>query len=278
MMSLEGKVAFITGAGSKRGMGHAVALKLASQGADIIITDKYAKPKSMFSGDEDWQGLSTEVAEIQSLGRDALALTMDVSNSQEIDEAVAKSLEKFGKIDILVHAAGIRGPVGVPLVDLTEKDIRAVIEVDLVAPLLVCKAIARTMTDKKAGGKIVIISSLSGLKPQPGSAAYGAAKAGSISLTKSLALELAPFQINVNGINPGVFITNLRDETYSKLAATQGITWEEARKKDQGGLAKIIPLGRPGTAEEIADLAYFLVSDHSRYMTGETIILGGGVM
>jgi NAD(P)-dependent dehydrogenase (short-subunit alcohol dehydrogenase family) len=277
MMSLEGKVAFVTGAGSKRGMGHAVALKLASEGANIIVTDKYALVKSMFPGDETWGGLNAEVAEIKSMGRDALALTMDVSNSQEIDKAVAKSLEKFGKIDILVQAAGIRGPVGVPLVDLTEKDIRAVIEVDLVAPFLVCKAIARTMVDKKAGGKIVIISSLSGLKPQPGSAAYGAAKAGSISLTRSLALELAPFQINVNGINPGVFITNLRDETYAKQAAAQGINWEEARKKDQAGLAKYIPLGRPGTAEEIADLVYFLVSDNSRYMTGETIILGGGV-
>ena len=277
MMSLEGKVAFITGTGSKRGMGHAVALKLASEGANIIITDKYAVPKSMFPGDETWGGLNAEVAEIKALGKDALALTMDVSNSQEIDKAVAKSLEKFGKIDIMVHAAGIRGPVGIPVVDLSEKDIRAVIDVDLVATFLVCKAIAKTMIDKGAGGKIVIISSLSGLKPQPGSAAYGAAKAGSISLTKSLALELAKYQINVNGINPAVFITNLRDETYAKLAATQGISWEEARKKDQGGLAKMIPWGRPGTPEEIADLACFLVSDLSRYMTGETIILGGGV-
>ena len=277
MMSLEGKVALITGAGSKRGMGHAIALKLASEGADIIITDKYAVPKSMFPGDETWGGLNAEVAEIKALGRDTLALTMDVSNSQEIDEAVAKSLEKFGKIDIMVHAAGIRGPVGIPVVDLSEKDIRAVIDIDLVASFLLCKAIAKTMIDKGAGGKIVIISSLSGLKPQPGSAAYGAAKAGSISLTKSLALELAKYQINVNGINPAVFITNLRDETYAKLAATQGISWEEARKKDQGGLAKMIPWGRPGTPEEIADLACFLVSDLSRYMTGETIILGGGV-
>jgi 3-oxoacyl-[acyl-carrier protein] reductase len=277
LMSLEGKVAFITGAGSKRGMGHAIALKLAAEGANIIVTDKFAVVKSMFPGDEQWGGLNAEVAETKALGRDALALTMDATNSQEIDEAVAKSLEKFGKIDILVHAAGIRGPVGVPLVDLSEKDVRAVIEVDLVASFLVCKAIARTMIDKKAGGKIVIISSLSGLKPQPGSSAYGAAKAGSISLTKSLAQELAKYQINVNGINPGVFITNLRDETYARMATSQGISWEEARKKDQGGLSKIIPWGRPGTPEEIADLAYFLVSDLSGYMTGETIILGGGV-
>jgi 3-oxoacyl-[acyl-carrier protein] reductase len=277
MMSLEGKVAFITGAGSKRGMGHAIALKLASEGASVIVTDKYAMVKSMFSGDENWGGLDDEVAEIKALGRDALALTMDVSNSQEIDEAVAQSLKKFGKIDILVHAAGIRGPVGVPLVDLSEKDIRTVIEVDLVASFLVCKAIVKTMIAKNAGGKIVIISSLSGLKPQPGSAAYGAAKAGSISLTKSLAQELARYHINVNGINPGVFITNLRDETYSKMATAQGISWEEARKKDQGGLSSFIPWGRPGTPDEIADLTYFLVSDLSRYMTGEIMVLGGGV-
>jgi len=277
MSSLTGKVAFITGAASKRGMGHAIALRLAKEGADVIVTDKFTAPKSLFPGDEGWGGLDAIVAEIEALGRKSLAATMDINVNQEIDTAVAKAIKKFGKIDILVHAAAIRGPVGVPVVNLSEKDIRAIIDVDLVGSFLICKALAKGMIARGEGGKIVIICSTAGLKGVPGSAAYAAAKWGTIGLTKSLGLELAKYKINVNGINPGMFVTNLRDESFTKMAEAEGITWEEARKKDQGALAKMIPWGRLGTAEEIADLAYFLVSDQSGYMTGEVIVLGGGV-
>jgi NAD(P)-dependent dehydrogenase (short-subunit alcohol dehydrogenase family) len=277
MSSLEGKTALVTGAASKRGMGHAVAIKLAKEGADVIVADKFAAPKSMFPGDENWGGLDEIVKEISAMGRKGLAVTLDINVNREIDAAMDKILKQFGKLDILVHAAAIRGPVGVPIVDLSEKDIRAIIDVDLVASFLVCKAVAGKMIARGQPGKIVIISSTAGLKGVPGSAAYAAAKAGSISLTKSLALELAKHHINVNGINPGMFVTNLRDESFTRMAEAQGITWEEARKKDQGALAQMIPWGRLGTAEEIADLANFLVSDQSDYMTGEVLVLGGGV-
>ncbi|OGO31160.1 MAG: hypothetical protein A2Z29_03250 [Chloroflexi bacterium RBG_16_56_11] len=277
MSNLKGKVAFITGAASKRGMGHAIALRLAREGADVVVTDKFAAPRSLFPGDEAWGGLDAIVGEIEALGRKALAATLDINASREIDGVVTRALNKFGKIDILVHAAAIRGPVGVPVVDLAEKDIRAIIDVDLVGSFLVTKALARAMIDRGEGGKIVIICSTAGLKGVPGSAAYGAAKWGTIGLTRSLALELAKYRINVNGINPGMFVTNLRDESFARMAEAQGVTWEEARKKDQDALAKMIPWGRLGTAGEIADLAYFLVSDQSAYMTGEVIVLGGGV-
>ncbi|MCK4863752.1 MAG: SDR family oxidoreductase, partial [Dehalococcoidales bacterium] len=111
----------------------------------------------------------------------------------------------------------------------------------------------------------------------PGSAAYSAAKYGTIGLTKSLALELAKYKINVNGINPGMIVTNLRDDSFTKMAETDGITWEEARKRDHEMLSTRIPWGRLGTPEEAGDLAYFLVSDLSTYVTGEVIALGGGV-
>ena len=277
MSSLTGKVAFITGAASKRGMGHAIALRFAREGADVVVTDKIAAPKSMFPGDEGWDGLDAIVSEIEALGRKALAATVDVNVSKEIDAVVNKTLEKFGKIDILIHAGAIRGPVGVPIVDLAEKDIRSIIDVDLVGVFLICKAVAKTMVARDEGGKIVVICSSAGLKGVPGSAAYAAAKWGAIGMTKSLALELAKYHINVNGINPSMFVTNLRDDSFARMAEAQGITWEEARKKDQEALARMIPWGRLGTAEEIADLAYFLVSDQSRYMTGEVIVLGGGV-
>jgi NAD(P)-dependent dehydrogenase (short-subunit alcohol dehydrogenase family) len=277
MTSLTGKVALVTGAASKRGMGHAIALRFAGEGADIVVTDKFAAPKSMFPGDEDWGGLDTIVAEIEALGRQAMAATMDVNNNKEIDAVIAKITEKFGKIDILVHAGAIRGPVGVPVIDLAEKEIRNIIDIDLVGAFLICKAVAKKMVDRDEGGKIVVICSSAGLKGVPGSAAYSAAKWGAIGMTKSLALELARYHINVNGINPSMFVTNLRDESFARMAEAEGITWEEARKKDQEALARMIPWGRLGTAEEIADLAYFLVSDLSRYMTGEVIVLGGGV-
>ena len=277
MSSLTGKVALVTGAASKRGMGHAIALRLAREGAAVVVTDKFAAPKSLFPGDEGWGGLDAIVAEIEALGGKALAATMDVSVNKEIEAVVTRTLEKFGRIDILVHAGAIRGPVGIPVTDLSEKDIRNIIDVDLIASFLICKTAARSMIAGGEGGKIVIICSGAGTKGVPGSAAYAAAKAGCISLTRSLALELAKYHVNVNGINPQMFVTNLRDESFARMAEAAGITWEEARKKDQDALAKMIPWGRLGTAEEIADLALFLVSDQSRYMTGEVIVLGGGV-
>jgi NAD(P)-dependent dehydrogenase (short-subunit alcohol dehydrogenase family) len=278
MSSLAGKVAMVTGAASKRGMGHAIALRLAREGTDVVVTDKFAAPKSLFPGDEGWGGLDAIVAEIKALGRQALAATLDVNVGKEIDAVVAQTLKRFGKIDILVHAAAIRGPVGVPVVDLPEKDIRDIIDVDLVGAFLICRAVARGMIASGEGGKIVIFCSLAGTHGVPGSAAYAAAKWGTIGLTKSLALELAKYHINVNGINPGMIVTNLRDDAFARMAEAEGITWEEARKKDQDALAKrVIPWGRLGTPEEAADLAYFLVSDLSTYITGEVIALGGGV-
>jgi len=106
----KGKVAFVTGASTKRGMGRAIALRLAAAGADMAILDKYPAPKSLFPGDEGWRGLEEEVEEIKALGREALALTTDISNSSECNEAVKKVLEKFGRIDIFVHSAVSPGP------------------------------------------------------------------------------------------------------------------------------------------------------------------------
>ena len=277
MSSLNGKVAMVTGAASKRGMGHAIALRLAGEGADVIVTDKIAAPKSMFPGDEGWGGLDEIVKEIEAAGRKAMSLTMDINNSKEIDAGMAKILKEFGKVDILVHAAAIRGPVGVPVIDLSEKDIRAIIDVDLVGSFLICKAVAKDMVAKGKGGKIVIFCSLAGTHGVPGSAAYSAAKYGTIGLTKSLALELAQYKINVNGINPGMIVTNLRDEAFTRMAVAEGTTWDEARRKDHDMLSTRIPWGRLGTPEEAADLACFLVSDQSDYITGEVIALGGGV-
>ncbi len=277
MSSLEGKVAIVTGTASKRGMGHAIALRLAREGADLVITDKYPAPQSLFPGDEGWGGLEAEVAEIEALGRQAIALVLDISNSKDVDAMVNKTLERFGRIDILVHCAAIRGPVGKPAVELSEKDWRDILDVNTTGSFLIAKAVAKSMIARGEGGRIVLIASMAGTHGVAGSVAYSVSKYGVISLVKTLALELGRYKINVNAINPGAVITNLRDEAFARMAKEQGITWDEAREKDYQKMGALIPLGRLGSTEEVADLAYFLVSDMSTYITGEAIGISGGL-
>ena len=277
MNSLEGKVALVTGTASKRSMGHTIALRLAREGANVVVVDKYAAPRSLFSGDEGWGGLDAEVAEIKSLGREALAVVADVSSTQEVDKTVAKALERFKKIDILVHCAAIRGPVATPIVELAEEDWRKILDVNLTGAFLISKAVAKSMVKKGEGGKIVLIASMASTHGDSGSGAYCASKWGVIGLVQTLALELAPHKINVNAINPGVFRTNLRDEVFANQAQAEGITTNEARDKFYQKMIAMIPMGRIGTTDDIADLVFFLVSSQSDYITGQAINIGGGV-
>ena len=123
--ALSGKVAFVTGAAAKRGMGRAVALRLAQEGADVMVTDKFAAPKSAWAGDEDWKGLEDVVKEIEGLGRKAIWAVAGVEDSKEVNAAVKATIEKFGRIDILVNCAGTRGPVGVSIVGRRRKGLAA---------------------------------------------------------------------------------------------------------------------------------------------------------
>jgi NAD(P)-dependent dehydrogenase (short-subunit alcohol dehydrogenase family) len=140
------------------------------------------------------------------------------------------------------------------------------------------RAIAKHMISRGQGGKILIFASMAGTHGVKGSSAYCASKWAVIGLVKSLALELGPYQINVNAINPGAIITNLRDQAFAKMAEEQGVTWNEARLKDYKMVQANIPWGRLGTVEEVADLAFFLVSDQARYITAETVGITGGVI
>jgi NAD(P)-dependent dehydrogenase (short-subunit alcohol dehydrogenase family) len=279
MKSLKGKVALVTGAASKRGMGHAIAVRLAKEGADVVVLDKYAAPKSIWPGDEGWGGLDTVVSEIRSQGREALAVVADISSGKAVNEAVAKALERFGKIDILVHGGGIRGSMTTPIIDLTEDEWRAILDVNLTGSFLISKAVAKTMVPDGDGKKIVLIGSMAAMKGYAGSSGYCASKHGILGLGRTLAAELAQYKINVNVVNPGGFSTNLRDEEIMKRAEAQGITLAEAIEQElrKSGPGPGIPLGRLGEPEEIADLVYFLVSDQSKYITGEAILIGGGI-
>jgi 3-oxoacyl-[acyl-carrier protein] reductase len=274
--SLEGKVAFVTGTAAKRGMGRAIALRLAKEGAKVAVADKYSAPKSLFPGDEGWRGLDEVVEEIGALGSEGLAVVADVSDSGAIDEAVKRTLEKFGKIDILVNCVGIRGAVGVPVVEGDEEEWRKMFEVNAVGAFIVSRAIAKDMIRRKEGGKIVHIASAAGKIAAPGSAAYAASKWAVIGLVKSLAMELAPYKINVNTINPGFFVTNLRDEWMEGEAKKRGTSVDEVREQDYKKVTSLVPLGRMGTTDDIADLIFFLVSKESDYLTGQDINITGG--
>jgi meso-butanediol dehydrogenase / (S,S)-butanediol dehydrogenase / diacetyl reductase len=274
--SFQGKIAFITGAGAKRGMGRAIALRLARAGAHVAILDKFAAPKSNYPGDETWGGLAEEAGEITSLGVKGLALIADISNSKECNDAVKKVLDAFGRIDLFVHAAAIRGPVNVPVVDFTEEDWRAQMDVNLSGTFYISKPVVQHMVSRGGPGKIILISSVAAKIGVAGNAAYAASKWGTLGFTKSLALELASLKINVNSICPGHINTNLRDVWIEERARIEGITAAEFRKKAYAQMATTVPLGREGTAEDITDVAMFLLSKEADYMTGQGINVSGG--
>ncbi|UCG12705.1 MAG: SDR family oxidoreductase [Deltaproteobacteria bacterium] len=281
MVSLEGKVALVTGAGSKRGMGHAIAVRLAREKAHVVAVDRELAPKSIWPGDENWGGLTEVLSEIRAAGTDGLSIVADISNRQDVDNTIAQTLEKFGKIDIFVQCVGIRGPVSTPIMELDEKVWRQLLDVNLTGVFLISKAVAKTMIPDGEGKKMVFISSLAGSRGHAGSGGYCASKHGVIGLAKTLALELAKYKINVNIISPGVFSgTNLRDESIAEAAKAEGLSVAEflsKRAQGGGGPGMMIPLGRSGTMEDITNLVTFLVSDQSSYFTGEDFRICGGL-
>ncbi len=278
MGNLDGKVALVTGAASKRGMGHAIALRLAKEGANVVVIDVFPNPRSLFPGDEKWSGLDEIVKEIEVMGRKGLAVVADISKSNEVDDIVSKAMNKFSRIDILVNCAAIRGSITTPLIDIDEKDWRTMIDVNLTGSFLLSKAAAKKMVEKGEGGKIVLFASMAGKQGVKNSGSYSVSKWGVIGLVKTLALELGPYNISVNAINPGAIVTNLRDEAFALRAKSEGVSWEEAQQGDYAKVKSIVPMGRMGTVEDIANLTYFLCSDESSYITAQDIGVTGGMV
>lgn len=277
MSNLKGKIAIVTGAASRKSMGRAIAVQLATEGADVVVADKFAVPHAIRSEDADWRGLYAVVEEIEALGSKGLAVEADVSSSKDVDALVAKTMEKFGKIDILVHCVGVRGPVPVPAIDLDEATWKMLIDVNLTGAFLVAKAVAKAMLPNGEGKKIVLISSGAGIEAFPGAAGYCAAKHGLQGLMKCLAVELAPYKINVNAILPVAFDTNFRDDNLKREAEEKGVSVDEVIKNQPQGPKGKIPIGRFGTPEDAAWAVSYLVSDKSNFVSGESILLSGGL-
>ena len=245
-MLVEGKIAVVTGAA--QGIGKAIALCLAREGADVIISD-ISKEKAQ------------EVAsEVESLGRRSLSVTVDVTDDEEIGRAVTKSLDKFNRIDILVNNAGITKDA--LLVRMKHSDWEDVINTNLTGVFNWMKACAKPMMKQKSG-RIVNVSSIIGLVGNTGQGNYAASKAGILGLTKSAARELALWHINVNAVAPGFIATQMTE----KLP-------EEIKKK----MLSSIPIGRWGKPEEVARAVLFLVSEMSSYITGQVMNVDGGMV
>ena len=245
-MRLKDKVALITG--GARGIGQAIAMTFAKEGADIVVAD-----------------VNLEIAlqtasEIEKLGRKALALEMDVTNYEKAEEGINKILDKMGKVDILVNNAGITKDN--LLLRMSQSDWDAVINVNLKGTFNCIKAVTRPMI-KQRSGRIISIASIIGLMGNPGQANYAASKAGIIALTKTIAKELASRNINANAVAPGFIQT----EMTAKLP-------EDIKKK----MLEAIPLGKLGTPDDVANICLFLASEESSYVTGQVITVDGGMV
>jgi 3-oxoacyl-[acyl-carrier protein] reductase len=241
---LQGRVAIVTGSG--RGIGREIALTLAREGAKVVVSD--------ITDD-----VYKTAREVEALGSEALAMKCDVTNPSDVEGMVKATIEKFGRIDILVNNAGIY-PFK-PFIEMTEQDWDRVISVNLKGTFNCTKAVVHRMIEQKYG-KIINISSIAGsVVGFTQLAHYCASKAGVLGFTRALALELAPYGINVNAIAPGVI-------------ETPGTT--SLGKETLESFAKMIPQGRVGKPEDIAKLVVFLASDDSSYITGQLMVCDGG--
>jgi 3-oxoacyl-[acyl-carrier protein] reductase len=272
MRKLEGKVAYVTGSG--RGIGRAVALKLASEGARLVVNDLDKEP-----ADE-------VVAEIKSAGGEAVAVAGSVTEDGFAERFITTGIETFGGIDIIINNAGYTWDSMIH--KMGDEQFDAMIDVHLKAPFQILRAasefIRNAAAEEAAEGrevfrKVVNISSVAGTGGNVGQANYSSAKSGVIGLTKTLAKEWGRLKVNVNCVAFGFIDTRLTEATDDKKTVI--IEGNEVAigipKKVHTGFSAMIPLGRGGTVEEAAGGVYLLCTPESNYISGQTIIVGGGI-
>ncbi|MFZ2356630.1 MAG: 3-oxoacyl-[acyl-carrier-protein] reductase [Candidatus Omnitrophota bacterium] len=245
-MKFKDKVALITG--SAQGIGREIALSFASEGAIVVISDINLEKAAQTA------------KEIEALGRRSLVLELNVTDFVQVEAAINKILDKFTKVDILVNNAGITKDN--LMLRMSDGDWDAVINVNLKGTFNCTKAVSKVMI-KQRSGKIVNIASIIGIIGNAGQANYSASKAGIIALTKTTAKELASRNINVNAVAPGFIQTDMT----AKLS-------EEVKQK----MLEVIPMNKLGVPQDVANACVFLASEEAGYITGQTIVVDGGMV
>lgn len=246
MKPIENKIALVTGAAC--GIGQAIAVQLAADGADLALCDVQA----------DW--LDATAAKVRALGRRAETYAMDVADGTAVGEAVARVAADFGRIDVLVNNAGITRDT--LLIRMTEDDWDQVLDINLKGAFLVTKAVVKCMMKQRAGA-VINIASVVGLTGNPGQANYSASKAGLIALTKTTAKELGSRGIRANAVAPGFIRTAMTDQLPESA---------------QQAMLRLVPLGRPGEPEDVAQAVAFLASDNAAYVNGQVLTVCGGMV
>ena len=256
--TLPDRIALVTG--GAQGLGEAICLRLAREGAHVVVADLNL---------ERAEQVAAEI--VAQTGRRALAVRVDVTDEAQVEGMVRRTVDEFGRLDILVSNAGILIAEGVD--EFPADRWRAVIEVNLVGYFLCAKHAARVMKTQKSGA-IIQINSKSGKHGSYKSSAYAASKFGGIGLTQSVALELAEYGVRVNAICPGNLLDSPLwvDSLYKQYAKKWGITEEEVRQK----YIEQVPMRRGCTYEDVCNVVVFLASDQSSYMTGQAINVTGG--
>ncbi len=276
---LEGKVALVTGAGGRHGIGRAIALKLSGMGASLAVTDVERKREDIPLDEVEtgWEGILDVKKEIMASGKLCIAEFCNITKEEDILKLIDSVLKEYGHLDILVNnARAVTGQDSVPMVELDSSVWDRIIAVNLRGTYLCCKYAARQMIEQKTGGRIINISSEAGKRGVPNMAAYCASKFGIIGLTQSLALDLAPYQITVNAICPGPTDTHRVNYMERLLAEKQGIPEDELREQRLQERARKIPLGRVAVPDDVAAVAAFLASEEAGYITGQSINVSGG--
>lgn len=273
-MRFNGKTAVITGSGRRKGLGEAIAMRLASEGANIVISDIGA-PRDKATGREHigtTDDMEAIAADIRATGAGASAFVADVRRLADMEALADHAVETHGSLDVWVNNAGI-GYIMKPLMDVTEDDWRAVIDVNLTGAFFGLKAAARRMIDAKRGGRIVNIASQAAKSGFPHAQAYTSSKHGLVGLVRSASIELGPHGVTVNNVCPNHVTTGLgawQNEYFSKVVGAKSVDDYLA------AMANRIPMRRAGLPEDTAAAVAFLCSDDAQYITGESMNVSGG--
>ncbi len=281
MVGLEGKVALITGAGGMKGVGRATALKLASQGADIALTDLQRAPEDLPPAEvaQQWRGIESVAEEVRGLGRRCHLVWCDLGVNEQIQSLVEQVVAHFGHIDILVNnARAIIGRDRVPITELREDVWHHFIAINTTAVFLCTKFVGQAMVQRGQGGRIINIASNASKQASANGAAYSASKFAVLGLTQGAALDLAPHGITVNSVCPGPINSDRLSYAEQAQAEALGIPLEQYRAQLVAEMGTRNPLGRIAESEDMANLVAFLASDEANYITGQGYNVNGGAL